>query len=286
MMRPSGVQNADMTLLVSNEHLSRADSGDEADRIRDEGGAVADADGARPRGRRGRNGGGSGDGGSPNPAAVDTERGSLTGRDRVNRLVPPAVELMTAAGRDGDEIIDVEDYVSQPSDLGVFHFTFGLATDMHHTLGPEPLFDNASENTYAPLDLETCRAVFGVVRVPPSDLDDRSVTATSATAGLDAWRDLHGIDATGDATVVPRHDGKNTRDALLLLGGFDLDPLLDDRLDAYESHKRKIEERQTFQADSEIDVDFDAIEMNLRRYCRQNNSAPESGPFDGRSTGT
>jgi cell division GTPase FtsZ len=233
LLTPQGTQNADMTILVSNEHLNRSIEGYD-----------------------------------------DSEENQ--NRERVNRMIPAAVNLMTAAGREADEVIDVEDYVSQPSDLGVFNFTFALTEDNPSpAIGPRTLFELASEQTYVPLDIETCRAVFGVIRAPREEVDDRTLTAASATAALDDWRRDMGIDSTGDATVIPRRDGKQTRDALLLLGGFDLDQLLAGSLDDYEAYKERIQAAQMLQSGNDETIEeVERLERNLRLYRKQNSSAP------------
>jgi hypothetical protein len=192
-------------------------------------------------------------------------------RGVVNRKLSEAVSLMIAAGRRTDEVIDVEDYVSQPSDIGCFHFTFGLERGLSSAIGPKWLFEQAAESTYAPMDPATCRAVFGVIRAPREEVESRELTAATATRALDEWKREHDVSATGDATVVPAET--DSRDALLLLGGFDLDELLANSWDQFESYRSQLAANQLLDSDNDATVEeVDTLAENLELYRRINSS--------------
>jgi cell division GTPase FtsZ len=212
--------------------------------------------------------------------ASNEHLGSDGGQDRdvVNSKLPDAVELMIAAGRRADEVVDVEDYVSQPSDINCFHFSFGLAKEKSPSIGPRWLFEQAAESTYVPMDVETCRAVFGVIRAPREDVESRKLTGAAATNALNEWKREHGISATGDATVIPAET--DTRDALLLLGGFDLDRLLSGSMEAFQSYKSQLAGNQLLGGSDEKNTTLDEIERleeNLEVYRRINSSTSDLG---------
>lgn len=238
LRRPNGDQNADMVLLAANSHLD-----DDAE---------------------GRNLG------------------------AVNRRITGAIDLLIGAGRETDMVIDVEDLVAQPSQIWSYHFT--PAVDMardYRVFDLEYAFDKAAEKTFVPMDVSTADAAYAVVRAPEGLIEDeespesgrrggtnedeesRGLTEADVQAAFSDWKVEQGIgDAVGMSTLTPKAERGSDVDVLLLLGGFDLNPLLDRSWDGFERHKERLAKGQEM-GNASLSADrLRTIEENLVEYVR------------------
>lgn len=205
LMCENGERNADMTVLVSNSHLENQ----------------VDING-------GTNGG-SGFGGS----------GQLIDRnEKVNSQITPAVDLLISAGRHSVNTVDVNDYIRKPHTRGVFHATFGVALDKPIGLDLEKTIEKAASNTYVPMDSSTCGSAYVVVRAPERRISEGDVTMARVSKSFNNWKADMGIRrAVGMPTLSRKSGPGNSVDVLLLLGGFDLEPLFDSSWELYEGEK-------------------------------------------------
>ncbi|MEZ3143524.1 hypothetical protein [Halobaculum sp. MBLA0143] len=194
--------------------------------------------------------------------------------DRVNERIVAALDMMIGAGRETQSVIDVEDYVAKPSSVGAYHFTPALATELNGKMLEYGLmFDKAAENAYVPMDVSTARAAFAVVRAPERMVERGEVTATEVDRAFDTWKRDNGLSgAVGMTTVTPADRRGNDVDVLLLLGGFDLNPLLDHARDSYEGHKRNLDAaRQLGGNEATISQrHLEDLERNLEEYVDAN----------------
>jgi hypothetical protein len=209
LMREDGERNADMTILVSNTHLENE----------------VDVD-------SGTGGGGSGLGNG----------GQLIDRnEKVNSQIIPAVDLLISAGRHSVNTVDVNDYIRKPHTRGVFHATFGVALDKPIGLDLEKTIEKAANNTYVPMDPSTCGSAYVVVRAPERRISDGDVTMARVSKAFNDWKADIGIRrAVGMPTLSRKSGPGNSIDVLLLLGGFDLEPLFDGSWDLYEDEKEAL----------------------------------------------
>lgn len=185
-----------------------------------------------------------------------------------NRLVN-AFDLMIGAGREATGVIDVQDYVTVPSRIGAYHFTPAVAMGMNSQIYDlEFMFDQAAENAFVPMDASTTRAAFAIVRVPRSLYDSAGFTRHEVDATFSEWKQRRDIDAPGMSTVAPKEDGRTEVDVLLLLGGFDLDPLLDRSRDDFEKHKDRLSRGRQLGNDAISSERMRQIEENLDEYLR------------------
>ncbi|MFB6154577.1 MAG: hypothetical protein ABEJ22_01695 [Haloferacaceae archaeon] len=190
---------------------------------------------------------------------------------RVNERIITAVDMMLGAGRDTQGVIDVQDYVSIPSQLGAYHFTpavkVGANADMFEL---DYIFEQAAKNAFVPLDVGTARVTFAIVRAPESMIHAGDITEPDVNNALDAWQDSHGISAPGMTSLTPKREPGSDVDVLMLLGGFDLGPLLDHSWDQYESHKQNVQRARSLGNSILSQSELQRIEDNLLEYRELN----------------
>lgn len=195
--------------------------------------------------------------------------------DEVNDRIVTAIDLFISAGREARGVIDVEDYVAQPSNIGAYHFTPAVATGLNgRMLEYELMFDRAAEQTFVPMDVTTSRAAYAVVRAPEQLIESGEITETGVQSAFGEWKrdnDIGG--AVGMTTLTPKQSRGNDVDVLVLLGGFDLNPLLDHSRDAFETHKQNVEAARQLgntPEDSISEAHVADLSENLERYVSIN----------------
>lgn len=195
--------------------------------------------------------------------------------DEVNDRIVTAIDLFISAGREARGVIDVEDYVAQPSNIGAYHFTPAVATGLNgRMLEYELMFDRAAEQTFVPMDVTTARAAYAVVRAPEQLIESGDITETGVQSAFGEWKrdnDIGG--AVGMTTLTPKQTRGNDVDVLVLLGGFDLNPLLDHSRDAFETHKQNVEAARQLgntPDDSISEAHVADLSENLERYVSIN----------------
>ncbi|MFB6196657.1 MAG: hypothetical protein ABEI52_00090, partial [Halobacteriaceae archaeon] len=178
------------------------------------------------------------------------------------------IDLMIGAGRETRGVIDVQDYVSIPSQIGAYHFTPGVVTEMDGNMFDlEFIFEKAAKNTFVPLDVGTSRVAFAIVKAPERMVRDGELTEPEVNSAFRDWKDNHGIeDAAGMATLKPAARAGSDVDVLLLLGGFDLDPLLEHSWDRYEEYRDSLFAAGTNGDARLTESDLQAIEQNLESH--------------------
>ncbi|CAP15403.2 FtsZ/tubulin family protein [Halobacterium salinarum] len=188
--------------------------------------------------------------------------------DAVNERLIEAFDLLVSGGRETQGVIDVQDLISVPSQIGAYHFTPAVATEMNaNVYNLEYMFDAAADNAFVPLDVSTTKAAYAIVRAPRS-LAEEEITENEVSTAFESWKRDKGIEAPGMSTVSITDDSRNNVDVLLLLGGFDLEPLLDRSWDAYETHKGRLERGRRL-GNTSISADqMQRIEENLNEYRR------------------
>lgn len=206
---------------------------------------------------------------------LDNSEGRRGSYDQVNGKIVEAIDLMIGAGREAKSVIDAEDYIAQPSGIGAYHFTPAVATGLNgQMLEFELMFDKAAQNTFVPMDTSTTRAAFAIVRAPERMIERGDVTETQVQRAFEDWKQENdlGPGTVGMSTLIPSDERGNDIDVLLLLGGFDLNDLLDHARDSYEGHKRNLESaRQMGTSENAIsEAHLDDLERNLEEYVDAN----------------
>ncbi|WP_256301395.1 hypothetical protein [Haloarchaeobius salinus] len=200
---------------------------------------------------------------------LDGENGS--DYDRVNELIIEAVDLMIGAGRETHGVIDVEDLVTIPRQYGSYHFTPAVATDMNGDIYElEYMFDKAAENPFVPMDVATSQIVFPVVRAPESMIDNGEITEPEVYQAFNQWQNKHDLSVAGQASLTPKRGRGSDVDVLLLLGGFDLSPLLNHSLDQYEQVRDNLARGNTAGAEGLTEREVQTVLDNLADYRDQN----------------
>lgn len=191
---------------------------------------------------------------------------------KVNERIISAIDLMISAGRETRGVIDIQDYVTVPSQIGAYHFTPAVETGLNGDLFEmEYMFDKAAENAFVPMDVGTSRVTYAVVRAPQHMIDDGEITEPDVQNAFNDWKRKHGLlGASGMTSLTPKQERSNEVDVLLLLGGFDLDPLLDHSWDEYEEYKESLQSGRSL-GNGRLPADeLQRIEDNLTEYMEIN----------------
>lgn len=188
--------------------------------------------------------------------------------DSINGAIIEAIELMIGAGRETRSVIDIKDYVTIPSQMDAYHFTPAVATDLDGSIFElEYMLEQAAENTFVPMDVETTRAAYAIVRAPETMIDSGEISEPDVYDAFRDWTDSHGINVAGQASLTPKRGKGSDVDVLLLLGGFDLDPLLDHSWDDFEMLGESL---ASSSGNGETDLThakLDRIVRNLEEYA-------------------
>ncbi|WP_135852193.1 FtsZ/tubulin family protein [Halorussus salinus] len=197
-----------------------------------------------------------------------------TGTDysEVNDQIISAIDLMIGAGRETRGVIDIQDYVTVPSQIGAYHFTPAVATELNGDLFEmEYMFDKAAENAFVPMDVGTSRVTYAVVRAPEHMIESGDITEPDVQNAFNEWKRKHGLlGASGMTSLTPKQDRSNEVDVLLLLGGFDLDPLLDHSWDEFEEYKESLQSGRSLGNARLPANELRRIEENLTEYMEIN----------------
>jgi hypothetical protein len=84
------------------------------------------------------------------------------------------------------------------------------------------------------MDVSTSQIVFPVVRAPESMIENGDITEPDVYRTFNEWQDKHDLSIAGQASLTPKRGRGSDVDVLLLLGGFDLTPLLDHSMSQHE----------------------------------------------------
>lgn len=191
--------------------------------------------------------------------------------DSINDAIIQAIELMIGAGRQTRSVIDIKDYVTLPSQMNAYHFTPAVATDIDGSIFElDYILDQATENTFVPMSVETTQAAYAIVRAPESMIDSGEITEPDVYDAFREWTDSHGINVAGQASLTPKRGKGTDVDVLLLLGGFDLNPLLDHSWDSFEMLRDSLAGPSTGGGAELTEPQLDRIVSNLREYVDAN----------------
>lgn len=200
----------------------------------------------------------------------DEENGNGQHYDSINDAIITAIDLMIGAGRETRSVIDVKDYVTIPSQMDTYHFTPAVATEMNGKVYElEYMLDQAAQNTYVPMDVSTTKAAYAIVRAPESMVGDEISEPEVYNAFRD-WTSKHDINVAGQASLTPKRGRGNDVDVLLLLGGFDLNPLLDHSRDEFEMLSDSLAGTGGGTGSELTQAQLDRIVDNLEAYVDHN----------------
>lgn len=203
---------------------------------------------------------------------LDELSGDANGEyDSINRAIIQAIELMIGAGRETRSVIDIKDYVTIPSQMDVYHFTPAVATDLDGSIFElEYMLEQAAENTFVPMDVETTQVAYAIVRAPESMIDSGEISEPDIYDAFHEWTDSHGINVAGQASLTPKRGKGSDVDVLLLLGGFDLDPLLDHSWDNFEMLRESLAGSSAGGQADLSHAELDQLVANLEEYADLN----------------
>jgi len=207
----------------------------------------------------------------------DLVRQSEERHESVNRNAIEAVDMMISAGRETRGVVDVSDLITWPSRLDSYHFTPGTAMDQPSVFELDLMFDKAADNLFVPMDPTTSKVVYAIVRAPDHLIESGEYSEADLEMTLQQWLSKNGMDEVVHQmpTLTPVDRQDDTVDVLLLFGGFDLNPLLEQSRPKFE----RIMEQATEQGLS-TDIDtptepftadqFRTIQRNLDDYLSSN----------------
>lgn len=204
-----------------------------------------------------------------------TENGGAAGEqyDSINDMIITAIDLMIGAGRETRGVIDIKDYVTIPSQMDAYHFTPAVATDLNGSVYElEYMLDRAADNAFVPLDIGTTRTAYAIVRAPEAMIDDGAISEPMISNAFREWTRKHDINVAGQASLTPKPGRGDDVDVLLLLGGFDLNPLLDHSWDDFEMFRNSLAGATSGDETKISQEDLDWIVTNLEDYMEVNSS--------------
>lgn len=191
--------------------------------------------------------------------------------DSINDAIITAIDLMIGAGRETRSVIDIKDYVTIPSQMDAYHFTPAVATDLNGSVYElEYMLDQAAEGTFVPMDVETTAAAYAIVRAPERMIDDGEITEPEVYEAFRDWTGKHDINVAGQASLTPKRGRGSDVDVLLLLGGFDLNPLLDHSWDDFEMLGESLAGQSRGGGADLTTAQLDRIVDNLEGYVERN----------------
>ena len=203
---------------------------------------------------------------------LEASSGGANGQyDSINGAIIQAIELMIGAGRETRSVIDIKDYVTIPSQMDAYHFTPAVETDLDGSIFElEYMLEQAAENAFIPMDVETTRAAYAIVRAPESMIDNGEISEPDVYNAFREWTDSHGINVAGQASLTPKRGKGSDVDVLLLLGGFDLDPLLDHSWDDFEMLRESLAGSSAAGQADLSHAELDQLVANLEEYTNRN----------------
>jgi hypothetical protein len=203
---------------------------------------------------------------------IEEASGDGTGQyDSINDAIIQAIELMIGAGRQTRSVIDIKDYVTLPSQMNAYHFTPAIVTDVDGSIFElEYILEQAAENTFVPMSVETTQAAYAIVRAPESMIDSGEISEPDVYSAFRSWTDSHDINVAGQASLTPKRGKGTDVDVLLLLGGFDLNPLLDHSWDNFEMLRESLAGSQGGGETELTTAELDRVVSNLREYVDAN----------------
>ncbi|APW97328.1 hypothetical protein CHINAEXTREME_05875 [Halobiforma lacisalsi AJ5] len=200
----------------------------------------------------------------------EEENGNGRHYDSINDAIITAIDLMIGAGRETRSVIDVKDYVTIPSQMDAYHFTPAVATELNGNVYElEYMLDQAAENTYVPMDVGTTQAAYAIVRAPESMIENDEITEPDVYGAFRDWTGKHDINVAGQASLTPKRGRGSDIDVLLLLGGFDLNPLLEHSWDEFEMLGDSLAGQGRGEGDLSR-AELDRIVDNLESYVERN----------------
>jgi hypothetical protein len=204
-------QNADIVLLAANSHLAEiiASKDEESDDGVDE--LVMDAH-------------------------LRRRRNNLDDMEEINIAIVSAIDMMIGPSRETEGVIDVADFVENPSLTGSYHFTPGVATGMNSDVYElRYMIDQAANNAYVPLDISTVDSIYTAVYAPEDMVEKNDISPRDVMSAVGDWQNQYGLSLHGQSSLVPKQETGSDIDVMVLLGGFDLSPLLEKSWDEFES---------------------------------------------------
>lgn len=171
---------------------------------------------------------------------IEEEEGkAVQGFSKINNRILEVLDGLISPSRRAVEVIDAKDYVKQPHEMGVQHFTAGLALDNHvDLLTVEGGLDIAAENTIIPVDPETALACYVVVEVPEGYVGQGEFTPHALGGIVERWTRENTSAQVVYKSIVPTERLSNAFNVLVFLGGFDLAPFLEGPLEAFDRYKQ------------------------------------------------
>ncbi|WP_311170592.1 hypothetical protein [Halobellus ordinarius] len=206
LARDDGAPNADMTLLASNSRLREL---------------ASTSDGSA---------------GDPDHSTKELPR--------INDLLVAALELFVGAGQGSGHVVTGSEFADVPQQRGIAHATFGTALGKPVGLDVSHVIDRAVENAFVPLDPTTAGAAYAVVRAPAARVEAGDVTSGRVQEAFATWAGECDLRNTAGTTKLLADPDKTGLDALVVLGGFDLDPLLASSWERYERVKAELRDSE------------------------------------------
>lgn len=189
-----------------------------------------------------------------------------------NHMVTDAIDMIIGSGHDTDAAFDISDYMTTSSETTARHSTPAVATGLNrenHAL--IDMVDMAANNSYVPTDIDSTSIAHLIVRAPERMIETNKISESELYSVLRDWTVSHDIDTMGQVNITSKPSGGTEVDVLVLLCGFDLEPLLDHSIEQFERMGQHLISRDGGRGEENFtQKEFDRITTNLSSYRRRN----------------
>lgn len=146
----------------------------------------------------------------------------------INKIAVEVINALISPGQESAQVIDARDYAVNSQRYQMQHFTAGVAWDVPEVYEFESALDKAAENVLLPIDPMTSISAYLILQVSPDKMEDPDFRPEAVGAAFRRWAEDNDLNADARMeSVVPNPSLSGSYHAILLLGGFDLGPLLD-----------------------------------------------------------
>lgn len=171
-------------------------------------------------------------------AEIVVQEGNKPDWPDINRVIRDALDLFTIGGQDAEGVMDVKNFIQGgQKQVGLHHFTCGVALDNDpEVVTLEKAFDFALRRAFMAVNLQTVTMAYVLVRAPAHLKGSDDFTYKAIADTFERWHTKRMNLRVGMHSFITSPTKKDGFDVLVVLGGFDLRPLM-------QQHRHKLQEQ-------------------------------------------
>ncbi|MBI4393121.1 MAG: hypothetical protein HY556_04885 [Euryarchaeota archaeon] len=189
----------------------------------------------------------------------------------MNKIAVETLNALISPGQKSSEIIDASDYARESVFHEILHFTAGVAWEVPSIINLDQGINEALESMLLPIDPKTSLAAYLIVQVPPDEYDAPEFSSAEVGSTFEAWLSTNGFDIpVRYNSVVPNPSLRGTYHVILVLGGFNLEPLIKPVEPLMKKEIRRL--KKAFRSDDDTSTRYEKIWKNLLEYSEASNA--------------